>query len=154
MWNVFLENLIPTVFTIVTPLVTYFVSIAMQKLSKRWHLENVIKYNERVNALILQGIQAVEQRSMAAVKKGGEKTSGEQKLDEVMKFVNAQLAEMKLPQKAAGELAMIVEAHLFNGAKAGQNSNKPLKVDAPAAAPLADSTPASASDAAPDVVNG
>ena len=34
-----------------------------------------------------------------------------------MKFVNAQLNAMKLPEKATSELSMLIESKLFDGAK-------------------------------------
>ena len=60
-------------------------------MAKRWHLESVLQYEDKVDDLILKGIKAVEQKSLAALKKDSDKTAGEAKLDEAMKFVNAQL---------------------------------------------------------------
>jgi hypothetical protein len=118
MWQTVLENLIPTIFVIVTPVITLFVSMLLRRLAKKWHMEGALKYDEKVDELVLKGIKAVENKSLAAVKKGGEMTPGQKKLDEAMKFVNAQLIAMKLPEKAAAELSMLIESHLFDGAKA------------------------------------
>jgi hypothetical protein len=117
MWQTVLENLIPTIFVIITPVITLFVSMLLRRLAKKWHLEGALKYDEKVDELILKGIKAVEQKSLSAVRKGGEMTPGQKKLDEAMKFVNAQLMAMKLPEKAASELSMLIESKLFDGAK-------------------------------------
>jgi hypothetical protein len=118
MWQTVLENLIPTIFVIITPVITLFVSLLLRRLAKKWHLEGALKYDEKVDELVLKGIKAVENKSLSAVKKGGEMTPGQKKLDEAMKFVNAQLMAMKLPEKAATELSMLIESKLFDGAKA------------------------------------
>lgn len=117
MWQTVLENLIPTIFVIITPVITLFVSMLLRRLAKKWHMEGALKYDEKVDELVLKGIKAVEQKSLSAVRKGGEMTPGQKKLDEAMKFVNAQLMAMKLPEKAASELSMLIESKLFDGAK-------------------------------------
>lgn len=138
MWQVVAENMIPVIFMIITPVITLFVSMLLRKLAKKWHMEDALKYDEKVDELVLKGIKAVEQKSLAAVKKGGEMTPGEKKLDEALKFVNAQLAAMKLPEKAADELKMLIEAKLFDGVK-----DKALPAPAPEA-PKTDATTPSA----------
>jgi len=117
MWKTVLENLIPLVFAVLTPVVLLLVNRAMQAAAKKWHLESALKYDDKVDELVLKGIKAVEQKSLKAVKSDAEKTGGQQKLDEAMKFVNAQLNAMKLPEKATSELSMLIESKLFDGAK-------------------------------------
>jgi hypothetical protein len=93
------------------------VNKGLNMLAKKWNLQSALVYEDKVDELILKGIKAAEQKSLAALKKGGEKTPGEKKLDDAMKFVNAQLRALKLDEKAANELAMLVESKLFDGAK-------------------------------------
>lgn len=118
MWRIVIENLIPMIFMIITPVFATFVSLAMARLMKKWNLDSAVKYDDKVNELVIRAIKGVEQKSMSAVKRGGDMTPGEKKLDEAMKFVNAQLQAMKLPQKASDELSMLVESKLFDGVKA------------------------------------
>lgn len=117
MWQTVLENLIPLVFAIITPVILLLVNKALQAAAKKWHLEGVLKYDDKVDELVLKGIKAVEQKSIAALKKDSDKTDGEKKLAEAMEFVNAQLNAMKLPEKASKELEMLIESKLFDGAK-------------------------------------
>lgn len=117
MWQTVLENLIPLVFAIISPAILLLVNKAMQAAAKKWHLESALKYDDKVDELVLKGIKAVEQKSLAALKKDEDKTEGQKKLDEAMKFVNAQLNAMKLPEKATKELEMLIESKLFDGAK-------------------------------------
>jgi hypothetical protein len=138
MWQVVAENMIPLIFMIVTPVITLFVSMLLRKLAKKWHMESALQYEDKVDELVIKGIKAAEQKSLSAVKKGGEMTPGEKKLDETLKFVNAQLAAMKLPEKATEELKMLIEAKIFDGAK-----DKPLPAPAPDA-PKTDATAPSA----------
>jgi len=117
MWKTVLENLIPLVFAVLTPVVLLLVNRMLQAAAEKWHLEGALKYDDKVDDLILKGIKAVEQKSLAAVKTDGEKSAGQQKLAEAMSFVNAQLIAMKLPEKASSELSMLIESKLFDGAK-------------------------------------
>ena len=117
MWKVVLENLIPLLFTLATPIVLMLVNRSLKALAKKWDLEDALKYDDKVDELVLKGIKAVEQKSLAAVKKGADRTAGEEKLDQAMKFVNAQLQAMNLPEKGGDELAMLIESKLFDGAK-------------------------------------
>jgi hypothetical protein len=117
MWQTVLENLIPLVFAIFTPVILLLVNRALQAMAKRWHLESVLQYEDKVDELILKGIKAVEQKSLKALKKDADKTAGEAKLADAMQFVNAQLNHMKLPEKASKELEMLIESKLFDGAK-------------------------------------
>lgn len=114
MWQTVLENLIPLVVTILTPVLLTLVHYGLRLIAKKWHLEQALVYEDKVEDLILKGIKAAEQKSMAAVKRGGEATEGEKKLDNVLQFVNAQLRALKLDQKAADELKMLVESRLFD----------------------------------------
>lgn len=120
MWKVVLEQFLPVFFMIITPPATVFVGLLFRKLAKKWHLESAMAYEGKVDELVIKGIQAAEQKSLAAVKKGGEKTPNEKKLEEALKFVNSQLTSLKLPQKAADQLSYLIEAHLYAGAKGKQ----------------------------------
>lgn len=126
MWNIVLEQFLPVFFMIVTPPLTVFVGLMFKKIASKWHLEGALQYEDTVNELVIKGIKAAEQKSIAAVKKGGQKTAGEQKVEDALKFVRAQLVAMKLPDKAASELVTLIEAHVFAGAK-----DKPNALPAP-----------------------
>ena len=117
MWQVVVEQFLPVFFMIVTPPATVFVGLLFKRLAKKWHLEAALVYEDKVDELVIKGIKAAEQKSLAAVKKGGEKTPNEKKLEEALQFVNSQLASLKLPQKAADQLSNLIEAHLYAGAK-------------------------------------
>lgn len=124
------------IFMIITPVVVLMVSMLLRKLAKKWDMESVLQYEQKVDELVLKGIKAVEKMSISAVKKGGELTPGEKKLDEAMKFVNAQLVALKLPEKAAEELKMLIEAKLFDGGDA-----KELPAPAEPVAPVTPAAP-------------
>lgn len=117
MWETFSNNLIPIIFVVITSIVVVLVKSSLDKLAAKWQIENALQYDNKIDELVIKGIKAMEQKSLAAKAKGGEVTPGDQKLDQAMKFVNAQLADMKLPQKATNELSMLVEAKIFDGAK-------------------------------------
>jgi len=114
MVSTILENIIPVLFTVLTPVLLVIVHGLLRKVAKKWDLQVALVYEDKIDDMILKGVKAAQQKSINAVKSGKEKTSGEEKLDMVMKFVNAQLAAHKLPEKASSELAMLVEAKIFD----------------------------------------
>lgn len=118
MWMIVLENLIPLLFTIISPPLVALAGWGLQKLAKKWKMEEALKYEDKVDDLVLKAIKAMEKKSLNAVKRGGERTPGQKKLEGAMKFVNNQLRSLKLPQKAADELVDLIEAQLYDGAKA------------------------------------
>jgi len=134
MWQVLLENLIPLIFTIITPVILVFVNRSLKLAARKWDLQEVLTYEDKVDELILKGIRAAEQKSLTAAKKEGPLTSGEEKLEMVLQFVNGQLQTMKLPQKAGDHLAMLVEAKIFEGAK--EQQTLPRQTTAPAPGPV------------------
>jgi len=111
---VILENLIPLVVTVATPVFLALVHVALRKIAKKWHLEQALQYEDKVDDLILKGIKAAEKKSLNAVKANGEPTPSQEKLDSAMKFVNAQLKALKLDEKATEELVDLVEAKLYD----------------------------------------
>ncbi len=116
MGTIILENLIPLVVAVLTPVLLVLARGLMQAAAKKWHLESVLKYEAKVEALVLKGIKAAEKKSMTAVKRGDSdsKTPGEEKLAMVLEFVNSTLKANGLPEKGGEELAMLIEAKLFD----------------------------------------
>jgi len=117
MWQIILENLIPLVFAVITPVLLVFVNKVLHLAASKWKLEEALVYEDKVEDLILKGIRAAEQKSISKVHKDQPDTPGEEKLRMVLDFVNSQLVAMKLPEKAGEQLSMLVEAKLFEGAK-------------------------------------
>lgn len=116
MGKLILENLIPLVFAVITPVILLLVHRLVAKLAAKWHIENIEKYDAKLDELVIKGIKAVEKVSLSKVKAGKEKTPSEQKLQEVIDWVNVKLKEQGLPEKAGKELAVLIESKLFDGA--------------------------------------
>ena len=123
MGMIILENLIPLLFVAATPIVLMLVRGLIRAAAKKWHLESVLKYEDKVVSLVLTGIKAAEKKSMSAMKKARErdkgkaKTPGEEKLAATLEFVNNTLKANNLPEKGGKELAVLIESALFDGAK-------------------------------------
>ena len=65
MWHVVLENLSPLIFAVLTPVVLMLVRGSLKALAKKWDLEGALKYDEKVDELVLKGIKAVTTLKMA-----------------------------------------------------------------------------------------
>lgn len=112
MGKMILENLIPILFAIATPVLLVMARHLIEGLAKKLHLENVLVYDHKVEDLVTKGILAAEKASQNAVKAGGEPTPGEQKLKSVIDFVNGELAQHDLVGKGGDALAKLVDAQL------------------------------------------
>jgi hypothetical protein len=120
MGMIILENLLPLLVVVLTPVLLMLTRGLMQAAAKKWHLEGVLKYEEKVEALVLKGIKGAEKKAMNAIKNaddGEEETANEAKLKMAMDFVNATLKANGLPEKGGDELAMLIESKIFDGAK-------------------------------------
>ena len=118
MWHTIITNIILFMFAIITPAAAFIGNGVVKRISSRWRMDSALKYDNKIDELILKGIKAVEQKSMVLAANGQDVIPGSKKLDQAVKFVNSQLVDMKLPQKSENELSMLVDAHLFDGAKA------------------------------------
>ena len=63
MWNVLLQNLIPILVTIVTPVLLVLARGLLQKLAAKLHFEGLMAYKDSVDEFVLKGIQAAEQKA-------------------------------------------------------------------------------------------
>lgn len=118
MFSLILSHLIPLVFVIATPVLLLFSKKLIDVLAHKIHLDGVMMYDDQVGALIERGIQAVENKSLAALRGGAPATPGQQKLEGVLNFVQSELDSHGLPKKAGEALKTMVEAQLFGGAAA------------------------------------
>ena len=112
-WKLILENLIPLVFAIIAPVVMVLVRHLVMALAKKFQIESAMTYENKIEDWVQMGIDAAEKASLNVVKTGGAKTPGQEKLQFVIDFVTAQINQHKLPQKAAKEIAKIVDARLM-----------------------------------------
>ena len=121
MWKIVLENLIPLIVAVLTPVLLVLARGLLQAAAKKWHLDWALKYEDKVDDLVVKGIKAVEKKALSAAKANQPKTTSEKKLEEVVVWVNSQLKVNNLPEKAGNELAMIVESKLFDGVEKQTN---------------------------------
>ena len=122
MGMIILENLLPLFVVVLTPVLLMLTRGLMQAAAKKWHLESALKYEEKVEALVLRGIKGAEKKAMNAIKAADDgedkaETENEAKLKMAMDFVNATLLANGLPEKGGDELAMLIESKIFDGAK-------------------------------------
>jgi hypothetical protein len=115
MWDLVLKNLIPIVFVIATPVVLVMVRGLVTLVAKKLHMEWLLNYEGQVEHWVEMGIEAIEKKSLNAVKSGGMATPNEVKMQAVIDFVTSQLNQHNLPVKAADALANLVEHKLFGG---------------------------------------
>ena len=113
MWSLLLENLVPVVFAAATPLILAFSSKVIKALAKRWDMEQLREYDDKVQDLVLIGIRAMEKLALNRVKAELPKIPGEEKLGSVVEFVSNQLVLNGLPRMGADALKMMIESSLL-----------------------------------------
>jgi len=112
-WRIVLENLIPILFAIVTPLLVVLGRDLLAAIAKKYKLQVALEYEDKVESWVQMGINAAEKASLNALKSGNKPTPGEEKLKSVVEFVNAQLMAHSLPQKGGEAIAKLVDAKLM-----------------------------------------
>lgn len=108
-----LDNLIPLILTIVAPAIALLLNKLIGAVLSKWHLDGVLSYEAKVNDLVSQGVLAVEKLSINAINAKLPDMKNEDKVKTVVDFVNKQLADHGLTQKAADDLKMYVESKLM-----------------------------------------
>lgn len=96
------EILQKVVFPVLGGLILALLSIAIRWLSVKLKTDVLLKQQEYIEKLALQGIAYAEERAADKVKKGVDKISGVEKMAFAIKFVNdiAPKIDMKAAQKA------------------------------------------------------
>lgn len=108
-----IDKLLPILGTLLgTALTTLLVWVA-HKIGKKLHIDNVSQYDAQITNLVQTAINAVEQKSAAALKAGASELQGSEKLKMATDWVNSELERLGLPQVAAEYLTMRVEGLLF-----------------------------------------
>lgn len=112
-WKTILENLIPLLVTIVTPVLLALVHQLLSAIAKKYQMDALLVYEEKIKELVEQGILAAEKSVLNALKANGTKATSEEKLQSVVEYVNARLKELKLPEKSVPQLSKLIEARLM-----------------------------------------
>lgn len=113
MLDVVIENVLPLLVIVCTPILLMMARGLMKKMAEKLHLEGMLVYQDKIDDLVTKGIQAAEQKALNAVKDDGTRTTGAQKLDSVLEFVTKEMNDLGLPEKAADQLKTIVESKVF-----------------------------------------
>ena len=122
-WQVLLSTLLHVVFVIGVPvLVTVIYS-----LLKRW---NIGIEREQIEKIAEQAANWAEHKAKAALKDGGKKTPGAEKMALALKFAKDLAEQYKLTDKASAKLKELIEASLEKKEVAEKKEKKPPALEA------------------------
>ena len=108
------QNFIVLVFSVLTPIVMMYVHKLMTEINKRWKLENSAEYEAQISDLVITAIKGIEQKTENIVDDALKTQKGKEKLQEAITWVNNELAHRNLPQLPPEQLAMKIEAKLWD----------------------------------------
>jgi hypothetical protein len=108
------QNIIVLIFSVITPPIMMYTHKLMMALANRWKLENAAEYDSQVSALVETAIKGIEQKAIAVTSDLLKSESGKKKLEEAIAWVNNELAQRNLPPVPPAQLAMKVEAKLWD----------------------------------------
>ena len=110
--KIILENLLPLVVAILTPIIMVLVRKIINKMEEKWNFQMDQDKKQRVEELVAMAIGFAEEKARAALKVGG-MTEGQKKLDNAMKFLTGEIKRFGLDAMAAEQLTELIEAKLF-----------------------------------------
>lgn len=127
------ENLLPVVFTILTPILVLLARRLIAYLEKKWNFQMEESQELKLLDLISRAIAYAEEKAMAALKAGEDLPSGAQKLDSALEFAMEEIKRMGLDDMAKDKLTKLIEAALNKKREAGE---VPRTLKSPAAKKL------------------
>ncbi len=104
-WQVLLAELLKLFLVIFVPVL----STVIVSLLKRWKIN--VEF-EQVNSIATKAAGWAEQKALAALKEGKEKTAGAEKMKLALDFANGLAAQYKLSAKATEKLQDLIESAL------------------------------------------
>jgi len=110
--KIVLENLVPLVVAIATPIIMLFVRRLIKKMEEKWNFQIDQDKARHIEELISAAIGYAEEKARSALKVGG-LTEGQEKLDNAMKFVTGEIERFGLDKLASEKLMELIEARLF-----------------------------------------
>ena len=111
-WMVLLEFAVQLSVPIVTVVLGILGTWLMRKLTRKWESEHQEAAIRLTDGLITAGIAFAEEQARKALRVGGKRTEGAEKLGSALKFIQGQLDQSGWPNIAEVELTRLIEAKL------------------------------------------
>lgn len=109
-----LDNLIPILFAVATPIILVLARALVRWLEKKLDYDISVDTEMKLYELIEEGIAFAEEQARKSIKEEKKLPPGD-KLRLAIEYVRARLEDMKLPDMAGDKLAKLIEAKLGQG---------------------------------------
>lgn len=118
--KIVLENILPVVFLIATPILVLLVRRLVLYLEKKWNFQMSEEQKASMDRVLTGAIGYAEEKALTAVKTDPTKLpDGAKKLDAALEFAMSEIKRMGLDDLAAQKLKELLEAKLFEMRAAG-----------------------------------
>jgi hypothetical protein len=104
-WQVLISNLLPVIFSIIAPVLSYLI----WKLLAKWKLNVDLNL---IDSVVDKAANYAEQKAMVALKAGTAPTPGAEKMKIAIEMAMEMVKKYKLPEMAVTELEKLIEAKL------------------------------------------
>jgi hypothetical protein len=111
--KVILENLLPVVVALVTPILLILAKKAIQAIEARYDLDVSATQEQAIYDALREGICWAEEKAQSRLKASSQPTSASAKLDAALDYTLGQIERLGLPAIARERLAQMLEARLF-----------------------------------------
>ncbi len=114
------ENILPVLFTILTPILILLVKRLVVYLEKKWSFKMTIEQQKKLNDLIEDSVAFAEEKAKQAMRTDpAGLPDGAKKLDTALGFAMEQIERLGLDKMAEEALAKLIESKLFKMRVAG-----------------------------------
>lgn len=111
-WMVLLDFLLQLVAPLSIAVLTTLASVAVRRWGRKLDQDKQEALIRLTDGLVVSGVAFAEEQGRKALKAGGVKTEGAQKMSMATEFVSRQLAASGLPDIARDELTQLIESRL------------------------------------------
>lgn len=119
-FKVIVENVLPVVIAILTPILLLLAKRLIVYLEKKWDFDMSDKMEAALMDVISRAVVFAEEKAMAAVKTGEDIPDGAQKLDNALEYAISEMKRLGLDELAKEKLAELIESKLFEKREKGE----------------------------------
>lgn len=109
-WMVLLDSLVQLSAPLVTAILGVLGAWLVRKLGKKWDLEKQESASKLVDGFVVSGVAFAEEQARKALRVGGVKTEGAERLQSAVDYVQRQIESSGIDRIAQDELVNLIES--------------------------------------------
>lgn len=119
-FKVIVENILPVVIAILTPILLLLVKRLVVYLEEKWEFDMSDQMESALMDVISRAVAYAEEKAMQAVSTGDELPDGPTKLKNALEYAMSEIKRIRLDELAKEKLAELIESKLFEKRENGE----------------------------------